>query len=227
MASYLYLVTSILTCAIPKAVPVLRIIRDMEALSVVDPCCCCQGRTRGDVLEEQTDLIKNIKDAITDDESDNGIGGMFVKVGSKDFPQNYDSSAGVTLQDQYNASYDRWVRAENIYNQNLDRFKEECADVELEWRDTRARDPNDIEDDEIRRLVLLLADLKSRCTEARESMENFQRTLGAIMDPSTDALDGGNTKTTHSEENEPENSGKKADSLSASIISGMFRPSSN
>jgi hypothetical protein len=49
--------------------------------------------------------------------------------------QNYDSKAGLTLQDQRSAAYTRWYAGERAYEQTLDRLKSECDDLELPWRD--------------------------------------------------------------------------------------------
>eukprot|EP00562_Extubocellulus_spinifer_P014205 CAMPEP_0178561082 /NCGR_PEP_ID=MMETSP0697-20121206/11820_1 /TAXON_ID=265572 /ORGANISM="Extubocellulus spinifer, Strain CCMP396" /LENGTH=429 /DNA_ID=CAMNT_0020194361 /DNA_START=152 /DNA_END=1441 /DNA_ORIENTATION=- len=234
VATALYLSAAIFACCIPKSIPILRVMRDMEALSVVDSGCCCKGRTREDILEEQTELIEMITDADTSEDEDGlrlGLpGGMFGKAESKEYPQNYDSNAGVTLRDQYNASYDRWVRAENVYDQALDRFKEECADAGLEWRNVRTMSSEEIEDDEVRRLVFLLADLKSKCEGARETMETFRGELGSAMAPPAAVLSGGDADPEQPEINEPdlEHAGdKKEESSSTSILAGSFQTPSN
>ena len=175
VATVLYMICSLMACATPKATPVVRILLHTEALSVVDPCCCCcQGRTRDEVLEEQTSLIQHIEAQDEDGAPVVAIGGT----GGRAYPQQYASGAGCTLRDQYNAAYDRWVRAEENYDQALDRFKVECGEAEPgSWRDIKNMNVEEIEDDDIRRRVVLLEELKAKCDGARDSMEAFQRQL--------------------------------------------------
>ena len=77
--------------------------------------------------------------------------------------------------------------------------------------------------------VCLLANLKSKCEGARESMERFKRELGSAMAPPAAVLSNGDADPKQLENNEPdlEHAGEKEDSSSTSIPAGSFPTPSN
>jgi hypothetical protein len=89
----------------------------------------------------------------------------------------YDSNAGVTLQDQYTASYDRWLACQQTYDQMLDRFRSECAEVKRDWRAVRSNEDGESVDDELKRLVDVLKILKENCEKAKEAMDRIRGEL--------------------------------------------------
>jgi len=199
VAAALFLLEAILTCCTPKSIPLLRVMRDMERLSVRDPClCCCKGRSRDEVLEEQASLIEQLEqeeliDADTGAEGSSSLPGVTTKAlplivasgadGTK-YSQDRDSGT-LTLQDQINASYDKWMKLEASYQRVLDRFKAEAEGAGLDWRELRSMNMEniaaDVEDYEVRRLWTLLNALEENSVRAKEDLGKFRAELDRIV----------------------------------------------
>ena len=200
VAAGLFLVEAILTCCTPKSVPLLRVMKDMERLSVRDPfCCCCEGRTREEVLEEQASLIAKLEqeellDANTiapQGRSSSGVVTtnavpLVVTTGADGTKYSQDRDSGtLTLQDQIDASYDKWMKLEASYQGVLDRFKAEADGAGLDWRELRSMNmenvSSNVEDYEVRRLWTLLGALEENTARAKRDLEKFQAELDRIM----------------------------------------------
>ena len=200
VAAGLFLVEATLTCCTPKSVPLLRVMRDMERLSVQDPCICCcyEGRSRDDVLEEQASLIEKLEQeelidaaSIGDDKqnpssyppSHSGTAIICSGVDGKEYFQDRDSGT-VTLQDQINVSYDKWMKAEASYQRILDQFKVECEGAGLDYREVRSMNEENVastvEDYEVRRLWTVLDALENNTQRAKKDLEKFQAKLDCI-----------------------------------------------
>ena len=209
VAAGLFLVEAILTCCTPKSVPLLRVVRDMERLSVRDPCfCCCEGRTREEVLEEQASLVEELEqeELINADvhafQADDKIQSSFtssihasppttnatiahsgITIDGKKYFQDRDSGT-VTLQDQINVSYDKWMKAEASYQRILDQFKVECEGAGLDYREVRSMNEENVastvEDYEVRRLWTVLDALENNTQRAKKDLEKFQAKLDCI-----------------------------------------------
>ena len=203
VAAGLFLVEATLTCCTPKSVPLLRVMRDMERLSVQDPCICCcyEGRSRDDVLEEQASLIEKLEQeelidaaSIGDDKhypssyppSHSGTAIISSDVDGKKYCQNRDSGT-VTLQDQINVSYDKWMKAEAAYQRTLDQFKLECEGAGLDHREVRSMNEENIastvEDYEVRRLWTVLDALENNTKRAKRDLDQFQAELDRLALP--------------------------------------------
>ena len=203
VAAGLFLVEATLTCCTPKSVPLLRVMRDMERLSVRDPCLCCcyQGRTRDDVLEEQASLIEKLEQEELIDAAAIGDDGHLPSSSStlrsntaiicsgadgKKYHQDRDSGT-VTLQDQINVCYDKWMKAEASYQVTLDRFKAECKGAGLDFREIRSMNEENIastvDDYEVRRLWEMLNALELNSARTKRDLGKFQAELDALALP--------------------------------------------
>lgn len=199
VAAALFLLEAILTCCTPKSIPLLRVMRDMERLSVRDPCLfCCKGRSRDEVLEEQASLIEQLEQEELID-ADTGAEGspslpevttkalpLIVASGADGTKYSQDRDSGtLTLQDQINASYDKWMKLEASYQRVLDRFKAEAGGAGLDWRELRSMNMENIaavvEDYEVRRLWTLLNALEENTVRAKEDLEKFRAKLDRIV----------------------------------------------
>jgi hypothetical protein len=102
-----YLVCAVMTCFVPKAQPVLRKLQEMEFTydHSADPCdCCvvaacprnpfCKKRQKEPEAEEEEELLVPLDG---------------VEVDGQIYKQYHDEKAGITLQNQYTAAYNRWL----------------------------------------------------------------------------------------------------------------------
>jgi hypothetical protein len=181
-----YLATQILLCFTPKAVPMIRMM-DTNSFHYLDGmgwCQCCMKpwkrlrRHKDDDIapEEEVELIKN-EDGHT-------------------FKQYHDETAGLTFQNQYTAAYKRWLAFEEDYETALARFKGDCEEASVDWReflkkarmrqrgdtfvDETSTTANDVEqylDEELLRFVDVLNTLRSNCDFAKGVMERIQKDI--------------------------------------------------
>jgi hypothetical protein len=121
------------------------------------------------------------------------------------YKQYHDESAGFTLQNQYTAAYKRWLAFEADYEQALARFKMECNEAGVDWRQflRKAKQqkeqkiqqescefesvPDDegiqsdlYDDDELLRFVGVLWTLRDNCSFAKEVMDRIQRDINEM-----------------------------------------------
>ena len=195
-----------------QSVPLLRVVRDMERLSVRAPCfCCCEGRTREEVLEEQASLVEKLEqeELINADthafQADDKVQSSFtssihasppttnatiahsgITIDGKKYFQDRDSGT-VTLQDQINVSYGNWMKAEASYQRTLDQFKLECEAAGFDYREVRSMNGENIastvEDYEVRRLWTMLDALENNTKRAKRDLDKFQAELDRLTLP--------------------------------------------
>jgi len=189
----LLVVSMIVSCITPKALPLVTVAQRMEAEAVNDPCCGCHGGGCGQQSDKsdydlpdrpQQELPKPLPAAET------------VHIQGYPYKQYFDDLiGGVTLQSQYSAACQRWAESEKSYEELLDRFKQECQESGRDWKSmlmTKATlsdkenggDETINEDDpELARLVIVLQTLRSNCERAKRVMDRIGDDLECHLQP--------------------------------------------
>ena len=178
VASGLYLLSTFLSCLIPRSVPLVRVLLDSDKHSTtVDPCCCCwsAGRNNKDGDDGIEDIDSELAELLPTTDQPNTSLTVTIK-------PYYDSKAGITLQDQSIAAYKRWIEYENIYDKTLERFTRDCEDLDASWQDMQKVPPEQIEDYSLRRTAVLLQIQNDQCQKARLDLQHFEDKLKAVKD---------------------------------------------
>lgn len=184
----LFLVSLILSCVTPKSVPVIRVIQEREQHMVHDPCCCCTGKSKEEIYQDNPELLLA------------NLPQDHVKVMSKEGGTEYifkhyfdDQAGGVTLQSQYNAASRRWLQCEQNYAEVLDRFKQECNDQPdnnlQDWRQVLAIPMQEVKDPEVARQIQVLQTLKHNSQQARRVTDRIQEDLEEHIKPIDEKLE--------------------------------------
>ncbi|CAB9504507.1 expressed unknown protein [Seminavis robusta] len=127
---FLLLLCLCLSCMTPKSTPLCKVVQQREQESEQDPCICgcckgCSKRTKEDIYEDNPELL------LAELPSETVEVPAGDRAGTHTYKHYYDDQlGGITLQSQYAAATQRWLTCERDYQTMLDRFKNECTELQ-------------------------------------------------------------------------------------------------
>lgn len=134
-ASAFYLAVLIMLCFTPKAVPMIRMMDQMNFEQFDNMGWCqCWFKPFHRLHRWRRRHNKDADATITPEEEEEEMLELIHNEEGHVFKQYHDEKAGLTFQNQYTAAYKRWLEFEADYETTLSKFKEECDEAAVDWR---------------------------------------------------------------------------------------------